>query len=285
MNRHVRHGSAYSPIGFHLESGLAGRHLRQRLAKALLSGREPFISAIDEMISAPLTLGLVSEARAMTEKLHTLLSSDEFTQFILTAIRRDDRWLQQLLLESKVHENGFFKLVLCEGNEFKIRVHVWLPSEMHPTQENTHDHNWWFHSKTMFGKLPYELLFQTDDKQDELAYSHIYEKNSAGNGQTKGSTAYTARPTGTVFLRVFETGTHQAGSRYNLHELVKHRILPPHEDTATFVMTGPRIRKTCGLYSKEPLRVTKDVKPMKIDRSTLHNLLDTLLQKLNGGNV
>jgi len=261
----------------------AGDSLRKQLSNALVNGRASFIRCIDEMITLPLTKGLVDETRRVTKRIHSAVSSDGFTQFMLNVIRCDDEWQQQVLLESKVHENGFYKLVLCEGEEFKIRFHVWLPSQLLTAEEHTHDHNWWFHSKTMFGNLPYELLSLSDDELDELAYSYIYEKDS--DGQTKGSQAFTVHLQGRVNLRVFESGIHPAGTRYDLHELVKHRILPPREDTATFVMTGPRIRKTCGLYSRKLLTATKDIGPTKIDISTLHHLLDTLFQKLDGGNV
>jgi hypothetical protein len=262
-----------------LDNGQTESSLEAALGAALREGRVALRALIDANMSCALVGGdREKSVRLAIEAVHGALTKEGLFEELVQAILSDNKWFCEVKQNSYQHENGFWKVVLLEGQHFKLRAHIWTPSSMLPAQENVHDHNWSFRSHTLFGELPFEILKVAES--GEAAWHYLYRKGTGG--QTTGAESYSADFQGEVNLLVTLNGEHCAGTAYFMGPLTMHRILPPVVDTATFVMTGPRLRKECGLYASAPLDDTEDVKPPRIDTTQLRELLDSI-QTVRGG--
>ncbi len=146
----------------------------------------------------------------------------------INRVRCDTRSLQTIARRSYLHPNGFDKIVLIDSQRpaYKLRLHVWLPSEEQKAiaPEDVHNHRWDFCSHVLMGSLDWEEYVLTDSGEPRYQYHY----RSPGN-----SDAFSLESVGTVRTqRVFET-TLPAGLSYRLQHGVLHRV--------TGCATGPSI--------------------------------------------
>jgi hypothetical protein len=128
----------------------------------------------------------------------------------------DHSALDAIAKRSHFHGNGFYKVVLEDNEDFRIRLHIWTPENN--SEENLHNHRWHFASTILSGSLVSEIWeesFSSLDKcYDEYLYYGIHN-----NEEEQHSSLGKAR----VIRK--ETHTHVAGDAYNLFPHVMHRII------------------------------------------------------------
>ena len=75
---------------------------------------------------------------------------------VIREIIQDQKLLTSIAAISYLHKNGFYKLILADSKDFKLRLHIWLPGTI--AYETLHSHRWHFSSTIIVGKLQSEIL-------------------------------------------------------------------------------------------------------------------------------
>jgi hypothetical protein len=75
-------------------------------------------------------------------------------QDALRQLLQDEPALRRVAERSYLHGNGFYKLVLAERDNLKLRLHLWMPGV--DAEENIHDHRWHLASAIVTGTLKSE---------------------------------------------------------------------------------------------------------------------------------
>jgi hypothetical protein len=132
----------------------------------------------------------------------------------------------RLLRSSYIHPNGFYKIPLFEFDHFgpKIRLHVWIPNRLTPSDidTNLHTHHWNFESVVIAGQL-----------------RHVTFLEMSGNSHVKHK--LTRRPADGHALQAVSTCSlcksceqHFAyGDSYSLRAVEIHQLSPSAHDRVT----------------------------------------------------
>lgn len=135
---------------------------------------------------------------------------------ILKELLKNDGMLQSVASRSYLHGNGFYKIILEDNEQFKIRLHVWFPDRH--AEENVHNHRWYLMSTIITGMLESEIwedALSTHEKSyDEYIYLGTTDSTSAKNLYS-----------GKSRIKFVQKVIHQAGDAYFLPPHTLHRII------------------------------------------------------------
>ncbi|MGW4803738.1 hypothetical protein [Kitasatospora sp. NPDC004272] len=153
---------------------------------------------------------------------------------LLGALARDEGRFAQVRARSVRHPNGFDKIVLLVGAEFRLRLHVWdADAAPDAPQENVHNHRWDFAAEILTGGYRHQEYRPAADGAEFLGYRYRRAADGA---------SYRMTPLGVRTLeRVFEADLTR-GSRYLMSHTLHHRVLPlPGRPTVSMVLEGPHL--------------------------------------------
>jgi hypothetical protein len=152
---------------------------------------------------------------------------------LLSEISASRNLLEEVAERSVWHPNGFGKIVLLSGQNYKLRLHVWRESDELPdsSRENIHNHRWDFAMFLLAGSYRHQEYRPADSGRD----FHAYAYQSSADKST-----YSLSPIGSKQLRcVFDARLHE-GSRYTIASDVIHRVIPdPANPPVSLVLEGP----------------------------------------------
>jgi hypothetical protein len=137
--------------------------------------------------------------------------------------------LIQIAATSYLHKNGFYKIVLCNHQNYNIRFHIWMPGVA--AKETLHNHRWYIASTIIHGNL----------------HSEIWEDSASIYAQSYDEYLYTGKhvdptPMGKARVELIKNCRHKAGDAYILKPYVLHRIITHQQElTATLIC-----RSACG---------------------------------------
>lgn len=204
-------------------------------------------------------------------EVNSLFSVPANLSFLLQCIMNNDDLLQSTLDESYYHENGFHKLVILHGKNFKLRMHHFGNTARIP-MENVHDHRWAFASTILSGELKMRL-FEVNENDGEPVIHYKYDSN-------KLSGQYETIQVGKTNVKQIKEKTYKAGEQYFMGTTDLHRIInQPFEESITLILTGMPISDVCNLYATRPLNQVEKT-PEKYKRKVLVQMLKSLTQKI-----
>jgi hypothetical protein len=182
--------------------------------------------------------------------------------------------LANISVNSTLHPNGFYKIVLWEGNTGeRLRIHFWSDTSkgITPHESDIHDHFWEFSSLVLFGAVYSELFIPTSDSigsdylhfllHDQSNQSYILEKIENSR------------------LSCTEYRTFKKGSIYSLNESQLHRV-QCENNTATLVLQGSRKNKNNHVYTNYSKNTGSQIYLQKLTTSDIVDLLNTIKSHL-----
>ena len=161
---------------------------------------------------------------------------------LLTRAAHSTTWLQKVQAASYYHKNGFDKIVLLSGNDFKLRLHHFRPQNGLLPAENIHDHRWPFASSVIDGQL-HMKRFEPNQHKGQPVQEYRYHSNR--NGDVPRAEFVQASHLETTEYIIYETGTQYFMPTTVLHQIV---YMPGHQ-ALTLVLTGRPERTTCRLFA------------------------------------
>lgn len=180
-------------------------------------------------------------------EMNKFLGNSKMLVFLINKIMCNVKTLESVLAESYYHENGFHKIVLLSGENFKVRLHHFGTTDQIP-MENIHDHRWPFASTILSGRLDmdmFEANLRTDDA--ERLHHFIYDSD-------KSTGSYSTNYKGDILLNRTLSVSYYTGESYLMLPDELHRITnEPGQESITLIITGKPISKTCNLYAKRPI--------------------------------
>lgn len=200
------------------------------------------LPAVEQHLRASATAHADGNAGAIGEGLRQLSANDDVVR-LLSALRNDSQRLAFAASRSYLHANGFLKIALLAGDCFKLRLHLWLPSEVRVAQsaEDIHNHRWDFASHMLVGAYRYQEFAPTADGIPYLAYSYRSPENGS---------FYPLHACGTEHLQCVFEATIQPRTSYALRAEVLHRIIGcPDQLTATLVLHGAARRPSTEVFT------------------------------------
>ncbi len=181
--------------------------------------------------------------------------------------------LNKVVEESYYHENGFHKIVLLSGRNFKLRLHHFGVAAKIP-MENIHDHRWPFASTILSGELKMDIFRVSEQRKNtEALYHFIY-------GSDKSNGSYTTDLVGKVYLEKAETRIYKPGESYLMLPDELHRIKNSEgQESVTLILTGKPVGGQCNLYAKRHI-LDKERKTITYQQEDLSNMLSSLIEKI-----
>jgi hypothetical protein len=135
---------------------------------------------------------------------------------VVRSIVGDQATLECIAASSHFHGNGFYKIVLADEPEFRLRLHIW-PAGLR-SEENLHNHRWHLASAVLTGRLASEV-WEDAISPDDLAYDeYLYFARDGEHGPHD-------LPVGKAHVRLRDTVVRSAGEAYALEPHVMHRIV------------------------------------------------------------
>lgn len=191
---------------------------------------------------------------------------------IISKLGRDQKWIEDVLKGSYLHENGFIKLVLASSNGAKLRVHFRPPAVDSSSAENIHQHRWSFGSHIIAGKLEVQTY---GDIPIESTQSGAILLDEFVYRPTMGGDFYTITPFKKTKLITLSTERYAAGSAYSVDSSVLHRVMAsqPGSGYITVVITRPATSESCRLLANRPIDIG-EVKTRKLTEEQLFAALD-----------
>jgi hypothetical protein len=218
----------------------AQKQLQAEIANFLLSKRVELLTEyIDFMIGR-----YGSEVLIL---INSVLAEPYLLNLLIQQVRGKENVFRAVMKGSYHHENGFHKIVLLNGSNFKLRLHHFGAVEKAP-MENIHNHRWSFASTILSGELKMEL-FQREYCQgrSEELYHFVY-------GSDKSSGVYSTELMGMEILYKSQSKKISAGQSYLMLPEELHRITNlPGQESMTLILTGKPLSKNCDLYAKRPI--------------------------------
>lgn len=212
-----------------------------RLIQAQISNChfEKLIQTMDEIIECGDDTSMIA--------VNQVLAKPENLSLLLSGIINDPVMLSKTVAASYYHENGFHKIVLLSGKQFKLRLHHFGVAAKIP-MENIHDHRWNFASTIIKGELKMDLFkIAQKGNNTEKTYHFIYESEKS-NGTYK--TDFVAE----AHLRKSETRSYKPGETYLMETHELHRIKnATGQESITLILTGKPISSKCNLFSKRTI--------------------------------
>jgi hypothetical protein len=204
----------------------------QCLSNALEVDAKTIISAID-------TLMVESGANANEAVLPAVVEFFSETNNLQKLIGLVD--YAASAVESFIHPSGFDKLVLLTGENFKLRLHNFHPSDVQRPSENIHTHRWEFASSILYGYFVADFYELDENGEEERLH---YQYHSETGMERKGAKT----------LAKYETRIHSKGSSYFLPCDLMHSIVDVAPTGAvSLIATGFTNGLTTEVFAKEEL--------------------------------
>lgn len=176
--------------------------------------------------------------------------------------------MQMIARNSYKHGNGFYKLVLAETEDFKLRLHVW--EEGQAAEENIHEHRWHFASTILYGQLQSEAYEESFSPQAKSYREYVY--------QTQNGRAHKME-LGPCRLQCTASSVRQRGDSYSMKPGVLHRIISNNgHATATLMCQSQASRGHNRMLSDE--HVIPDVEKRSLTTADVQRLLLSVLSRL-----
>jgi hypothetical protein len=135
------------------------------------------------------------------------------------------------------HINGFDKIVLYSSgdNLFKLRLHIWWPTEAAYSREHIHNHRWDFATYIVLGSYRLETYVQSKEGEPVYSYSYWSPENQS---------TYKMVPRGcTHAKKMFDVNVFK-GNIYQLEHSVLHRVTQlTKSGTVSLVLQGPPLNR------------------------------------------
>lgn len=173
------------------------------------------------------------------------------------------------------HANGFDKIVLLSGSNFKLRLHRFVPDDKQvPPAEHVHNHRWPFASHILQGKLNMDLFEETENTSACLFHKYIYNSDKIDGGF---SAEYMGINNVSCVARdvQYESGTTYSMEPEELHRIRQDVALAP---TTTLMLTGKPISTTCKLFSNTRLTF-EETRTQPYSREELLEILNYWISK------
>ncbi|WP_051969459.1 hypothetical protein [Kitasatospora azatica] len=171
-------------------------------------------------------------AHGLADALSEVLQPRTFAG-LLEGIAVDEARFAAVLGRSVWHPNGFAKIVLLVGEQFRLRLHTWEGGEAvgDAPQENIHNHRWDFTAAILAGGYRHQEFQPRASGAPFLGYRY---QPSADRS------SYALVPLGPRTLDcVFEADLTR-GSRYLMSRTLYHRVVPRQgAGTVSLVLEGP----------------------------------------------
>ena len=214
---------------------------------------------------------LESNNDAVLLQINKVLSSPANLSLIIRKILGDSAAFRKVGKESYYHENGFHKIVILSGKNFKLRLHHFGAQAKIP-MENIHDHRWAFASSILTGSLKMDLFKADDNEGEQLIH---YQYNSI---KTNGK--YSTDVIGSAKLKVIETKEFIAGQQYLMTCEDLHRILnKAGEESMTLILTGKPENVTCNLYARKAIE-DNEKSTIPYEKKQLKRMLVQISEKI-----
>ena len=212
-----------------------------------------------------------SEGDAAIIEVNSFFSMPANLSFLIKLILKNSDMMKSVLDESYYHENGFHKLVMLSGKNFKLRLHHFGNNVRIP-MENVHDHRWAFASTILSGELKMKL-FKANKRGGEPVIHYKYDSN-------KISGKYETFEMGKTHVKVIKEKVYKTGEQYFMGTSDLHRITNnPFEESITLILTGMPISNVCNLYASRPINQAEKT-PAKYDSHILTQMLKSLSEKI-----
>jgi hypothetical protein len=219
-------------------------NLQEQMIKGDLRAMQEFI---DESVS------LYNEGALPL--INMVLSKPSNLKLLISKILNCRAEFEAVRANSYCHENGFHKIVMLQGKNFKLRLHHFGATSK-AAMENVHDHRWPFASSILKGNLHMEMFEVADVPENtELLLHHVYHAD-------KSSGAYQAHLEGVAALKRVKKVSFSEGTTYLLMPDALHRIVnDDQQESITMILTGKPVSSTCNLYARRPLTAEEKQTP------------------------
>ena len=208
----------------------------------------------------------------------SVISKPELLSLLIHLILNKQAFFDKTSIESYYHENGFHKIVLLSGSNFKLRLHHFGASAKVP-MENIHDHRWPFVSSILHGQLNMDIFEVTEANSNAEELHHfVYNSN-------KETGFYSTELQGVTYLQRSESRSYCAGDQYLMLPNELHRIKNQSgAESITLILTGKPQSRLCNLYAKrnvlEKENATCAYSKAKLSRM-LHNITEVFCSQKN----
>lgn len=183
-----------------------------------------------------------------------LLSEERMLLKIIDQILNEPDLQDLIAARSYDHFNGFYKMILYKTDDYKLRLHVWLPSEVTDIFEHIHYHRWPFVSKILKG-VYYCNDYRVDPLGDPM-YKYVYSPRS-------GKTEYDLSNQGFEPILLLSTKPVKAGDYLISRPLELHRVIADRSvTTVSLVLQGKDEFGFSMVYNEEPICQKIDSPPM-----------------------
>jgi hypothetical protein len=223
------------------------------------------VEAIDELLN--------NNSSEILTLINQSLSEPDTLSLLIKRIIDSPLMFAKTLDQSYYHENGFHKIVLLSGKQFKLRLHHFGVSSKIP-MENIHDHRWAFASTILSGTLEMDMFEQSQYVIDENKLIH-YVYNS-----DKSTGSYSTDKIGMVSLNKIETRFYEVGETYLMLPDELHRIKNQEgQESLTLILTGKPENNTCNLYALREIE-DEEKNTVKYEALYLKKMLEENIEKI-----
>jgi hypothetical protein len=168
---------------------------------------------------------------------------------------RDER-APEVARSSYWHFNGFAKLVLQSGPDYKVRLHVWPAGDDRLGENNPHSHRWNFASTVLCGEGLHDIHYVEADS------GVTYERYLYAGGNVAGALTHED----TVRLTESSDRTIRAGDRYEMDTSVVHTVRPLGKSlVATLVVQSAALQASALVYGIPGVDVDQPGQPISVD--------------------
>jgi hypothetical protein len=166
------------------------------------------------------------------------LSTIRPVELIESTLASSSAWyLDEMLSESYLHANGFYKISfpMVSRSSARVRLHVWPGGRkdgMLSTDPDVHNHKWPFASRVLAGSFSHSILAM---KPDGSEYVHFRQITDAKYG-------YSFKRIGPKGLAETPAKDLRQGAIYSMAPMTIHKVSAQGDYGATLVIELPRTR-------------------------------------------
>ena len=250
-----------------MEKNISDQQLRYTITD-LIIGCEP------EHLSDILDKALENASLSQLISINQALAEPTTLSFLIKQLLHNPVIFKRMVRKSYYHENGFHKIVLLSGKNFKLRLHHFGAAARIP-MENIHDHRWPFASAILSGELKMDIFRVSPMPANaEELYHFVYSSD-------KSTGSYSTELKGKAFLERTESRVYTPGESYLMRTEELHRIRNTQgEESITLILTGKPVSNQCNLYSKRPI-LEEEKKTVAYDPDDMAWMLGNLLEKIH----
>ena len=191
------------------------------------------------------------EPDALVQALIELVEPSRF-RAILSTILDNEGLLEQAIIRSSIHNNGFLKLILASSPHYQVRLHVWDTRDSpFDVQESVHSHTADFASVILLGGYRHEVFRESSTGDSYFSYSYH---------ASRGARSFSLTSVGPRYLQRVSDGRLPTNTVYTLAGDILHRVVPQQAClTASLVFQGPPSYSRVQVFAEEPLVSGKSV--------------------------